>query len=107
MTTRRRRVFTPSGQGSAFNVAGQSLKRIGASAPSVPSSALGAVFEIKRRYTLCTYLAMAITRKQLGITTNLTTFGQVLSLHAISKTPIDELFADSGTIHPPISSPTN
>jgi IS4 transposase len=30
--------------------------------------------------SLCTYLAMAITRKQLGITTNLTTFVQVLSM---------------------------
>ena len=38
---------------------------------------------------ICTYLAMAITRKQLAITTNLTTFVQVLSLHAISKVPIE------------------
>jgi hypothetical protein len=43
---------------------------------------------------------MAITRKQLGITTNLTTFVQVLSLHAISKTPITELFADFNTSRP-------
>jgi hypothetical protein len=43
---------------------------------------------------------MAITRKQLGITTNLTTFVQVLSLHAISKIPINELFADLNTSHP-------
>lgn len=47
--------------------------------------------------SLCTYFAMAITRKQLGITTNLTTFVQVLSLHAISKNPVAELFADSNT----------
>jgi hypothetical protein len=47
--------------------------------------------------SICTYLAMAITRKQLGITTNLTTFVQVLSLHAISKTPIVELFAHTHT----------
>jgi hypothetical protein len=40
---------------------------------------------------------MAITRKQLGIATNLTTFVQVLSLHAISKTPIVELFANTHT----------
>jgi len=42
--------------------------------------------------SICTYLALAITRKRLGITTNLTTFIQVLSLHAISKQPIHELF---------------
>ncbi len=47
--------------------------------------------------SLCTYFAMAITRKQLGITTNLTTFVQVLSLHAISKTPVADLFVDSST----------
>ena len=47
--------------------------------------------------SLCTYFAMAITRKQLGLTTNLTTFVQVLSLYAISKTPVAELFADSNT----------
>lgn len=50
--------------------------------------------------SICTYLAMAITRKQLGITTNLTTFVQVLSLHAISKTPIEELFANLTTSRP-------
>jgi hypothetical protein len=43
---------------------------------------------------------MAITRKQLGITTNLTTFVQVLSLHAISKIPIAELFADLNKSRP-------
>jgi hypothetical protein len=43
---------------------------------------------------------MAITRKQLGITTNLTTFVQVLSLHAISKIPVVELFADLNTSRP-------
>jgi hypothetical protein len=47
--------------------------------------------------SICTYLAIAITRKQLGIATNLTTFVQVLSLHAISKTPIVELFANTHT----------
>jgi hypothetical protein len=44
---------------------------------------------------------MAITRKQLGITTNLTTFVQVLSLYAISKIPTNELFADLNTSRPP------
>jgi hypothetical protein len=47
--------------------------------------------------SISTYLAMAITRKQLAITTNLTTFVQVLSLHALSKTPIEELFMESTT----------
>lgn len=46
---------------------------------------------------ICTYLAIAITRKQLGITTNLTTFVQVLSVHALSKAPIHELFAKVDT----------
>jgi hypothetical protein len=46
---------------------------------------------------------MAITRKQLGISTNLTTFVQVLSLHAISKIPVVELFADLHTSRPPPS----
>lgn len=50
--------------------------------------------------SICTYLAIAITRKQLGITTNLTTFVQVLSLHAISKIPINELFMDFNTSQP-------
>lgn len=47
--------------------------------------------------SICVYLAMATTRKQLGITANLTTFVQVLSLHALSKTPVAELFADIDT----------
>lgn len=46
---------------------------------------------------ICTYLAIAITRKQLGITTNLTTFVQVLSVHALSKLPIHELFTKADT----------
>ncbi len=53
--------------------------------------------------SLCTYLAMAITRKQLGITTNLTTFVPVLSLHAISKIPIKEMFTGLNTGQPPPS----
>jgi hypothetical protein len=47
--------------------------------------------------SICVYLAMATARKQLGITTNLTTFVQVLSLHALSKTPLAELFAETDT----------
>ena len=38
------------------------------------------------------YLAIAITRKELGLTTTLTTLVQVLSLHALPQTPIPELF---------------
>ena len=47
--------------------------------------------------SICVYLAMATARKQLGITTNLTTFVQVLSLHALSKAPIPELFNEIDT----------
>jgi len=49
---------------------------------------------------ICTYLAIAITRKQLGITTNLTTVVQVLSLHALSKVPMQELFAGIDSSEP-------
>lgn len=52
---------------------------------------------------ISTYLAMAIARKQLGITTNLTTFVQVLSLHAISKVSIESLFTDVTTSQTPMS----
>ena len=55
---------------------------------------------------ICTYLAIAITRKQLGITTNLTTFVQVLSVHALSKASIPELFTKLDT-SPPHPSPAN
>ena len=47
--------------------------------------------------SICVYLAMASARKQLGITINLTTFVQVLSLHALSKSPVAELFAGNDT----------
>lgn len=50
--------------------------------------------------SICVYLAIATARKQLGITTNLTTFVQVLSLHALSKTPVAELFAENDTSGP-------
>lgn len=46
---------------------------------------------------ICTYLAIAITRKELAIETNLTTFVQILSLHALSKDPIGELFVKDTT----------
>lgn len=50
---------------------------------------------------ICIYLAIAITRKELKLTTNLTTLVQVLSLHALSKVPIQELFAklDTSAVH--------
>jgi len=38
------------------------------------------------------YLATALTRRSYKITTNLTTFLQVLSLHACSRIPLDQLF---------------
>ena len=53
---------------------------------------------------ICAYLALAITRKQLGLTTNLTTFAQVLSLHAIAKVPVESLFTDHATRPSPPSS---
>lgn len=55
--------------------------------------------------SICVYLAMASARRQLGLTTNLTTFVQVLSLHALSKIPIAELFADYATSQACTSSP--
>jgi hypothetical protein len=41
------------------------------------------------------YLAIAITRKSLGLSINLTTLVQVLSLHALSRVPLTELFSPS------------
>jgi FOG: Transposase and inactivated derivatives len=46
------------------------------------------------------YLAAAITRRSYNITTNLTTFLQVLSLHACARVPIDQLFTKSTTSTP-------
>ena len=46
---------------------------------------------------ICVYLAIAITRKELGLSTNLTTFVRVLSVHALSKVPIAELFTKLDT----------
>jgi hypothetical protein len=50
---------------------------------------------------ICIYLATAITRKELKLSVNLTTLVQVLSLHALSKVPIEELFAKLDTSKPP------
>lgn len=55
---------------------------------------------------LSAYLAAALARRSYNVTTNLTTFLQVLSLHACSRTPLDQLFAHSTTSGPP-SSPSS
>jgi hypothetical protein len=46
---------------------------------------------------ICTYLAVAIARKQLGLTRSLTTVLQILSVNAFQKVPIVELFAELDT----------
>lgn len=46
---------------------------------------------------ICTYLAVAITRKQLGLTRSLTAVLQILSVNAFQKVPIVELFAELDT----------
>ncbi len=43
------------------------------------------------------YLAAMITKRSLGLDTNLTTFLQVLSLHALSREPIHQLFTKTDT----------
>jgi hypothetical protein len=54
---------------------------------------------------ICTYLAVAITRKQLGLTPSLTVVLQILSVNAFQKVPIGELFADLDTSEPNINTP--
>lgn len=54
---------------------------------------------------ICVYLAIAITRKQLGLSTNLTTLVQVLSVHALSKVPLPELFAKLDTTEAHLDTP--
>lgn len=46
---------------------------------------------------ICTYLAVAITRKQLGVTRSLTTVLQILSVNAFQKVPLAELFTELDT----------
>ncbi|MBI5691510.1 MAG: transposase, partial [Verrucomicrobia bacterium] len=46
---------------------------------------------------ICTYLAVAITRKQLGLTRSLTAVLQILSVNAFQNVPIVELFAEPDT----------
>jgi hypothetical protein len=51
---------------------------------------------------ICTYLAITITRKELGLTTNPTTFVQLLSVHVFSRVPIAQLVANFDTSMRPI-----
>jgi hypothetical protein len=54
---------------------------------------------------ICTYLAVAITRKQLGLTRSLTAVLQILSVNAFQKVPVMELFAESETNEDSANSP--
>jgi hypothetical protein len=54
---------------------------------------------------ICTYLAVAITRKQLGLTRSLTAVLQILSVNAFQKVPIVELFAELDTSEPSSNTP--
>jgi hypothetical protein len=46
---------------------------------------------------ISTYLATALARRTYSVDTNLTTFLQVLSLHACARVPVDQLFVKPGT----------
>lgn len=46
---------------------------------------------------ICAYLATALARRRFKVSTNLTTFLQVLSLHACARVALDELFAKTKT----------
>lgn len=46
---------------------------------------------------ISTYLAVAIARKQLGVTRSLTTVLQIVSVNAFQKLPLAELFAEDDT----------
>lgn len=50
---------------------------------------------------LSAYLASAITRRLYKVTTNLTTFLQVISLHACARVSLDELFISTSPPTPP------
>ncbi len=54
---------------------------------------------------ICIDLVVAITRKELGITTNTTTFVQILSFHAISKVYIAKLFTNNDTSDQHVNTP--
>ncbi len=60
---------------------------------------------VQLRAAICTYLAVAITRKQLGLTRSLTAVLQILSVNAFQKVPIIELFAELDTSEPDINTP--
>ncbi|MBI5692351.1 MAG: IS4 family transposase [Verrucomicrobia bacterium] len=54
---------------------------------------------------IATYLAVAITRKELGIQRPLTTVLQILSVNAFQKIPLPELFAELDTSAAPFDTP--
>ena len=47
---------------------------------------------------ICTYLAVAITRKQLGLTRSLGAILQIISVNAFQKVPLAELLATAGSL---------
>jgi hypothetical protein len=54
---------------------------------------------------ICVYLATAITCKEVGLTPNVTTFVLVLSVHALSKVTLPELFAKLDTSETHLNTP--
>ena len=54
---------------------------------------------------ICTYLCVAITRKRLRLPQNLTTVLQIVSVHALHKVPLAELFAENDITPPPVDIP--
>ncbi len=54
---------------------------------------------------ICTYLCVAITRKRLCLPQNLTTVLQIVSVHALHKVPLAELFAENDITPPPADIP--
>ena len=54
---------------------------------------------------ICAYLAVAITRRQLGLPHSLTTVLQIVSVHALQKVPLIELFAENDITPPGLTTP--
>jgi len=54
---------------------------------------------------ICAYLAVAITRRQLGLPHSLTTVLQIVSVHALQKVPLIELFAENDITPPGSTTP--
>ena len=54
---------------------------------------------------ICTYLAVAITRKQLGLRRPLLAVLQILSVNAFQKMPITELFTENNTSDTKLTTP--